>query len=255
MQQLLGAEVRAGLTVTDLSIVKQPARDGSNVVQCGVGAAKVQRIHQNPGVGRAAGGFDQRQSTAGVGHRRPGHELQVGRQAKGRHLLAQPGIAGSQARWFGVVTNHQHGAGAQCSAGLEQGQVQAGVKAFADAHDLQIKHAHASVAAGGQGLAHQRCVTQQVLIWRARDVGPQAQANKAVTGGSRQAHRLGCPATVGRQVGHGVVAHAHFSGDTAVGSAMVDTMSVLRCAGPPLGGQMPWATAWLRAWLRASREA
>ena len=34
--------------------------------------------------------------------------------------------------------------------------------------------------------------------------------------------------------------------------AMVETMSVVRCAGPPLGGQMPWATASARALLRAS---
>ena len=45
VQQLLGAEVRAGLAVTDLGIVQQATRDGSNVLQCGVGAAKVQRIN------------------------------------------------------------------------------------------------------------------------------------------------------------------------------------------------------------------
>jgi len=44
----------------------------------------------------------------------------------------------------------------------------------------------------------------------------------------------------------------HFSGETAVGRAMVDVIWVLRWAGPPLGGQMPWATASARARLRAS---
>ena len=37
-----------------------------------------------------------------------------------------------------------------------------------------------------------------------------------------------------------------------VGSAMVDTMAVVRWAGPPLGGQMPWVTASARALERAS---
>jgi hypothetical protein len=47
---------------------------------------------------------------------------------------------------------------------------------------------------------------------------------------------------------------AYFKGETAVGMAMVETMSVVNQAGPPLGGQMPWATASARALLRASTE-
>lgn len=46
----------------------------------------------------------------------------------------------------------------------------------------------------------------------------------------------------------------YFNGDTAVGMAMVDTMFVVKWAGPPLGGQMPWATASARALERASSE-
>lgn len=46
----------------------------------------------------------------------------------------------------------------------------------------------------------------------------------------------------------------YFKGDTAVGMAMVDVIAVVNHAGPPLGGQMPCATASARALPRASTE-
>jgi hypothetical protein len=44
----------------------------------------------------------------------------------------------------------------------------------------------------------------------------------------------------------------YFKGKSAVGMSMVDTMLVFRWAGPPLGGQMPSATALIGALLRDS---
>jgi len=190
VDHLFGAEIQPGLGVANLSVVQQLPWNGPDVIQRGGGPAKVQRIHQNAGVGRHARTLHNAQRRLGIFDGSPGHELQIGTHAIRLHHFAQAGVVVGQTGLIGVITGHQNGSGFERGTFVVKGIPGVGVKQFADADDLQVEHVHTRVALRRQGFAQSRRLAEQMLLWGAHSVGPQAQAHKVVAGLGSNADRL-----------------------------------------------------------------